>query len=69
MTCSPKGLLRWYQDRAGALLPQPWLFSLSIWLYRLAMLAWSLWVATMLVGWLRWAWRQWTDGGYWLSPR
>jgi hypothetical protein len=62
-------LLRWYQDRAGAVLPQPWLLSLSIWLYRLVMLAWSLWVAAMLVGWLRWGWRQWTHGGYWLPRR
>jgi hypothetical protein len=62
-------LLRWYQDRAGPVLPQPWLLSLSIWFYRLAMLAWSLWVAAMLVGWLRWGWRQWTHGGHWLSSR
>jgi hypothetical protein len=62
-------LLRWYQDRADAVLPQPWLFSLSIWLYRLVMFAWSTWVAVMLVGWLRWGWRQWTHGGYWLRRR
>ena len=61
-------VLRWYQDRAGALLPQPWLLSLSLWFYRLAMLAWSLWVAQALVGWLRWGWRQWSAGGHWLRP-
>ena len=60
-------LLRWYQDRAAAVLPQPWLLSLSLWLYRAVMLAWSLWVAQALVGWLRWAWQQWSAGGYWLS--
>jgi hypothetical protein len=59
-------LLRWYQDRAGAVLPQPWLLSLSLWWYRAVMLAWALWVAQALVGWLRWGWRQWTAGGYWL---
>jgi hypothetical protein len=61
--------LRWYQDRAAAALPQPWLFSLSLWFYRLAMLAWSLWVAQALVGWLRWGFRQWSAGGYWLRLR
>ena len=61
--------LRWYQDRAGALLPRPWLFSLSLWFYRLAMLAWSLWVAQALVGWLRWGFRQWSAGGHWLPLR
>jgi hypothetical protein len=62
-------LLRWYQDRTDAVLPQPWLLSLSIWLYRLVMFAWSTWVAVMLVGWLRWGWRQWTQGGYWMGRR
>jgi hypothetical protein len=63
---SEYGTLRWYQDRADAVLPQPWLLSLSLWFYRAVMLAWSLWVAQALVGWLRWGWRQWTHGGYWI---
>jgi hypothetical protein len=68
---SEPGMLRWHQDRADALLPQPWLLSLSLWFYRAVMLAWSLWVAQALVGWLRWGWRQWTHGGYWIrrTPR
>jgi hypothetical protein len=53
---SSQGLLRWYQDRAGSLLPQPWLLSVPLLVYRLAMLAWALWLAMALVGWLRWAW-------------
>jgi hypothetical protein len=63
---SHAGMLRWYQDRADAVLPQPWLLSLSLWFYRAVMLAWSLWVAQALVGWLRWGWQQWSSGGYWL---
>jgi hypothetical protein len=59
-------VLRWYQDRASAVLPRPWLLSLSLWFYRGVMLVWALWVAQALVGWLRWGWRQWTAGGYWL---
>jgi hypothetical protein len=66
---SGSALLRWYQDRTPAQLPEPWLFSLSLWFYRLAMLAWSLWVAQALVGWLRWGFRQWTQGGHWLPLR
>ena len=50
-------------------LPRPWLLSLSLWFYRLAMLAWALWVAQALVGWLRWGWRQWSAGGHWLPLR
>jgi hypothetical protein len=44
-------------------------FSVSIWLYRLAMLAWSLWIAQALLGWLRWGFRQWSAGGHWLRLR
>jgi hypothetical protein len=68
---SEYGVLRWYQDRASAALPRPWLFSLSLWFYRGVMLVWALWVAQALVGWLRWGWRQWTAGSYWLrrQPR
>jgi hypothetical protein len=66
---SDAGLLRWYQDRSAALLPTPWMLSLSLWFYRLTMLAWSLWVAQALVGWLRWGWQQWSTGGIWLPLR
>jgi hypothetical protein len=66
---SDHDLLRWYQDRSAAVLPTPWMLSLSLWLYRLTMLAWSLWVAQALVGWLRWGWRQWSAGGHWLPLR
>ncbi len=49
-------LLRWYQDRVDTLLPQPWVFSVPLLVYRLAMLAWALWLAQALVRWLRWGW-------------
>jgi hypothetical protein len=66
---SDAGVLRWYQDRAGALLPRPWVFSLSVWFYRFAMLAWSLWLAQSLLRWLRWGFAQWSAGGIWRGLR
>jgi hypothetical protein len=62
-------VLRWYQDRAGAILPRPWVFSLSVWFYRFAMLAWSLWLAQSLLRWLRWGFAQWSAGGIWRPLR
>ena len=62
---SEYGVLRWYQDRSATTLPRPWLLSVSLWLYRGAMLAWSLWVAQALLGWLRWGFAQWSRGGIW----
>jgi hypothetical protein len=29
------------------------------------MLAWALWLANALIGWLRWGFDAWTRGGYW----
>jgi hypothetical protein len=55
--------LRWYQDRSAAQLPTPWMLSLSIWWYRAAMLAWSMWLALALIRWARWAFAQWSAEG------
>ena len=33
--------------------------------YRLAMLAWALWLALALLRWLRWGWESFTTGGGW----
>jgi hypothetical protein len=57
--------LNWYQDRSAAELPQAWVLSVPIIVYRLAMLAWALWLAFALLSWLRWAWRAYNEGGLW----
>ncbi|MCE9608964.1 MAG: hypothetical protein K8R23_01930 [Chthoniobacter sp.] len=56
--------LRWFQARSGPLLPQPGCVSISIWGYRLAMLAWALWLAAALLRWLRWGWQNFGTGGF-----
>ncbi len=62
---SHASLLRWYQDRSGAILPQPSLVSVPLLVYRLLMLAWALWLALALVRWLRWGWRCFSAGELW----
>ncbi len=62
---STSGLLRWYQDRSGPQLPRASVLSVPLGVYRLAMLAWALWLARALVGWLRWAWECMASGGLW----
>lgn len=59
---STSGSLLWYQARTQGTLPQPTCLSVSIWWYRLLMLAWALWLATSLIGWLKWAWQQFNCG-------
>lgn len=63
---SSAGLLRWYTDRAGVALPSPWVVSAPIYVYRLFMLAWALWLAWSLLAWLRWSWSAFNRGGIWL---
>jgi hypothetical protein len=68
---SSSRLLRWYQDRTAGPLPTGWMVSLPLGAYRLAMLAWALWLARALVGWLRWGWDCFSRDGIWrpLRPR
>jgi hypothetical protein len=64
-------LLRWYQDRSADTIPTAWMISVPLLFYRLAMLAWALWLARALVGWLQWGWECFSNGGIWrpLRPR
>lgn len=62
-------LLRWYQDRS----PPAWqpgeFWSAPLWVYRLLMLGWALWLAWALLGWLRWGWQCWGRDGHWRPLR
>lgn len=62
-------VLRWYQDRSSVVLPQAWIVSTPLLVYRLLMLAWALWIAAALLRWLRWGWESFGSGGYWRRVR
>ncbi len=47
---------KWFTDQSGELPPAPWVISLPMWVYRAAMLGWSLWLAFALIRWVRAAW-------------
>jgi hypothetical protein len=57
--------LTWFTDRLAGPWPQGRAFSVSVWYYKALMLAWSLWLAYSLVGWLKWAWTAFSSGGFW----
>ncbi|MEM7699095.1 MAG: hypothetical protein AAF236_11900 [Verrucomicrobiota bacterium] len=57
--------LNWFAQRAEATLPEPGVFSVSIWYYRLLMLGWALWLAVSAVRWVRWGWQQMTTEVFW----
>lgn len=60
---SSQSALRWFADRSQAELPQPWVLSVPLLVYRGLMLAWALWLAWALLGWLRWGWKMFGTGG------
>lgn len=61
-------LLHWFQDRAAGAMPRAWVISVPLVVYRLLMLAWALWLAAALLGWLRWGWTCFTTHGLWRKP-
>ncbi len=62
--------LHWYQDRSDGSLPAASVISVPLGVYRLAMLAWALWLALALLRWLRWGWECFSSGALWrASPR
>ena len=61
--------LVWTQDRVADLLPRPVVYSAPMWIFRVVMLVWSLWLAVSLLSWLRWGWECFSQGGAWRGPR
>jgi hypothetical protein len=57
--------LRWYADRVAGQTPAAGVVSLPLWVYRVAMLLWALWLAASLVRAVGWGWRAFGEGGYW----
>jgi hypothetical protein len=57
--------LRWFVDRSGTTMPGAWALTLPMLAYRIAMLAWALWLALAMVRWLPWAWESFSSGGLW----
>jgi hypothetical protein len=57
--------LNWYQDRSLATLPVATLISVPLIVYRILMLAWSLWLAVSLLNWLKWGWECFSSNGLW----
>jgi len=60
--------LNWFADRSADTLPQASALSLPLWVYKVLMLAWALWLANAVIGWLRQAFTAWTREGYWRVP-
>jgi hypothetical protein len=61
------GVLEWFVDQTRDALPRPGVLSVSLWWYKIAMLAWALWLSFVLTRWLKWAWEVFARDGLWRS--
>ena len=55
----------WFIDQASAQLPRVGVLSVSLWWYKIAILAWALWLSFALTRWVRWAWQVFARDGLW----
>ena len=64
---APSGLqpLTWFSDRSDGATPPAGVVTISIWFYRVAMLAWALWLSFALLRWIPWAWQALNHNGMW----
>ena len=57
--------LNWFSDRIAEVLPQANMISVPVYIYRLIMLAWSIWLAFAVIKWAQWGWIAFSREGYW----
>ncbi len=57
--------LQWYQDMTNDSLARSWVVSLPLYIYRILMLLWALWLAFSLIKWLQWGWQCFSKDGLW----
>jgi hypothetical protein len=61
--------LGWFADRSESVLPRASAFTAPMWIYKMLILAWALWLSFALVRWLPWVWKCFSKDGFWRSPK
>lgn len=61
--------LVWFADRSESALPVATAWTVPIWIYKVLILAWALWLSFALLRWLPWVWRTFAKEGFWHSRK
>jgi len=61
--------LVWFADRSESALPVATAWTAPIWIYKVLILAWALWLSFALLRWLPWVWRTFAKEGFWHSRK
>lgn len=58
-------MLQWFEDTGINTPEAAGIYTLPMWVFRGVMMAWALWTALWLMRTFKWAWQNFTAGGYW----
>jgi len=61
--------LTWFADRSESVLPVAAAWSAPIWIYKVLILVWALWLSFALLRWLPWVWQCFAKDGFWRSRK
>ena len=61
--------LGWFADRSVSMLPVATAFTVPMWIYKVLILAWALWLSFALLRWLPWVWQRFSSDGFWRSRK
>jgi len=59
--------LSWFADRSESVLPTAVAWSVPMWIYKVLILGWALWLSFALLRWLPWVWQCFSSQGFWRS--
>ena len=61
--------LNWFADRSATALPTATAVSVPLWIYKVLILAWALWLSLALLRWLPWTWQTFARDGFFRSRK
>jgi len=61
--------LAWFGDRSASALPIATAWTAPMWIYKVLILAWALWLSFALLRWLPWIWKTFAKEGFWHSRK
>ncbi|MCK5326206.1 MAG: hypothetical protein KAJ57_09355, partial [Woeseiaceae bacterium] len=61
--------LIWFADRSDSVMPVATAWSVPIWIYKVLILTWALWLSFALLRWLPWVWQCFAKQGFWRSRK
>ena len=62
-------VLNWFADGSDSVLPIASVITVPMWVYKVLILIWALWLSFALLRWLPWVWQCFSSNGFWRSRK